>query len=117
MSPVEGDGWEGEDAGDDAEDAVEDIQLAEDGWEDVVGGGGEHLVGQRGPGTPGWDEQVRHRQVHQVVVDCRPVQWKKELWRRRLIKRKNYSSPLPRSANTARMSTSLASLLLNFLPL
>jgi hypothetical protein len=74
MSPVEGDGREGEDAGDDAEDAVEDVQLAEDGWEDVVGGGGEHLVGQGGPGTPGRDEQVRHRQVHQVVVDCRPVQ-------------------------------------------
>ncbi len=78
MSPVEGNGWEGEDAGDDAEDAVEDVELAEDGWEDVMGGGGEHLVGQGGPGTPGRDEQVCHRQVHQVVVDCRPVQWSKE---------------------------------------
>jgi len=122
MSPVEGYSWEGEYAGDDAEDAVEDVQLAEDGGEDVVGGGGEHLVGQGGPGTPGRDEQVSHRQVHQVVVDCRPVQWKKELWRRDKLKENQTegffigtdSSPLPQSANTARMSTSLASLLQQF---
>ena len=38
-----------------------------------MGGGGEDLVGQGGPGTPGRDQQVSHRQVHQVVVDRRPA--------------------------------------------
>ena len=77
--PVERDGGESEDACHDAEDAVEDVQLAEDGREDVVGGGGEHLVGQGRPGAPRRDEQVRHRQVHQVVVDrCPRIQCRRK---------------------------------------
>ena len=70
--PVKWYGGECEHAGHAAEDPVEDVELAKDVGQNVARWRGHQLLGQRRPRTPYRDQQVCHRQVHQVEVDCSP---------------------------------------------